>query len=77
MFALVCLVFCVVIWFADFFNHQKENMKQAQQGADKCRPLKNRHCLTDEAQIAFPIMHLGVSSMFTFFEIFHTIFIMT
>lgn len=40
MFALVCLVFCVVIWFADFFNHQKENMKQAQQGAVKCPPLR-------------------------------------
>lgn len=40
MFALLCLVFCVVIWFADFFNHQKENMKQAQKGAVKSPPLR-------------------------------------
>lgn len=39
MFSLECLgffFFCVVIWFAGFLNHQEENKKQAQQGADKC-----------------------------------------
>lgn len=50
-------------------------------GTAGCRHIpcfkENKHFLTDDSQVSFPIVHLDISSILMFLECSHTIFILT